>query len=116
MLILLALPAVVAVAATHRYLRIYAPSNVIVRQALSATPRWRIVAALLAFAAVLLIAVRAVAEEVAAWAPGWLNLVVLVLAWDAIKVVILAVHVGLRVVVRGAVMTSRVARTNCPVR
>ena len=37
-----------------------------------------------------------VAEAVAAGAPGWLNLVVLVLAWDAIKIGWLAILVALQ--------------------
>ena len=41
MLILLALPVIVAVAAFHRYLQIYAPSNLLVRRVRAQQPRWR---------------------------------------------------------------------------
>ena len=50
---------------------------------------------LLALAVVLMTAMHALAERVAAGAPGWLNLVVLVLAWDGIKVALLAARSGL---------------------
>ena len=56
----------------------------------SAPPRWLMAAALLGLATVLLLTMHAVANAVSAGAPGWLNLVVLVLAWDALKVATLA--------------------------
>ena len=46
-------------------------------------------------AGLLLVGMHVLAEAVAAGAPGWLNLVVLVLAWDAIKVGGLALGVVL---------------------
>ena len=52
--------------------------------------------ALMALAAVLLTLMHVLAEAIAAGAPGWLNLVVLVLAWDALKVGCLALGVVLR--------------------
>jgi hypothetical protein len=98
MLFLLALPIFLSVAAAHRYLALYAPSNILIRWVRMSQPRWRTVGAMAVLTGIVLLAMRAVAEGVAAGAPGWLNLVVLVLAWDAIKVAILTVHIGLRAV------------------
>ena len=85
MLILLALPVLAVVAAMHRYLQRYAPSNLLARRVRASPPRVRSAIALLALAAGLLLAMQAVSEAVSAGAAGWLNLVVLILAWDAIK-------------------------------
>jgi hypothetical protein len=101
MIFLLALPVFAAVALAHRYLQMYAPTNRLVRRVRMAAPRFRTAFGLLAAAAVLLSAMHMVAKAVAAGAPGWLNLVVLVLAWDAIKVSWLAVVVLVRLVAFG---------------
>lgn len=85
MLFLIALPALVLVAAGHRWLHAYAPTNLVISRARLAPPRWRLVLLLGAIAIILLLAMRVVEVWIAAGAPGWLNLVVLVLAWDAIK-------------------------------
>jgi len=89
MVLLLALPVFAAVALVHRYLQLYAPSNLLVRHVRIRPPRFRTALGLLAGAAALLIAMHMVAEAVASGAPGWLNLVVLVLGWDAIKLALL---------------------------
>lgn len=102
MLIPLALLVVVAVAAVHRYLQAYAPSNVLVRRMRTQRPRWRTVFALAGIAGVLLIAMHAVATAVAGGASGWLNLVVLILAWDTIKLVVAAFAAFLRATWAGA--------------
>jgi|LUMU01.1.fsa_nt_gb hypothetical protein len=96
MLILLAIPVIVAVALVHRLVQAVAPSNLLVRRVRAAQPRWRTGAVLLGLATVLLLTMHVVADAVSAGAPGWLNLVVLVLAWDALKVGWLAVEVTLR--------------------
>lgn len=96
MLIFLALPVIAAVAATHRYLQAYAPTNVLTRQVQARRPRWRTAAALSLLAAFAVVAVHALGAAVANGAPGWLNLVVLLLAWDAIKLLFLALLVALR--------------------
>lgn len=93
MLVLLAIPVIAAVAITHRFIQAVAPSNLLIRRVRSATPRWAIAAALLGIAIALLVTMHGVAIALSAGAPGWLNLVVLVLAWDAIKVGWLAVGV-----------------------
>ncbi|KRF32292.1 hypothetical protein [Nocardioides sp. Soil805] len=93
MLILLAIPVIVAVALAHRSVQAVAPSNLLVRRVRSAQPRWRTGALLLGLAMVLLLTMHIVANAASAGFPGWLNLVVLVLAWDALKVGWLAVEV-----------------------
>lgn len=96
MLILLALPIFCGAAVAHRYLQLYGPSNVVVRRVRYAPPRLGTAAALLLLAATLLLAMHVIAQAIASGAPGWLNLVVLVLAWDAIKFACLAIGVVLR--------------------
>lgn len=102
MIMLLALPVVAAVALAHRYLVLYAPSNVLIRRVGATPPALLTAAAMLAVAASLIVALNVVSDAVAAGAPGWLNLVVLVLAWDAIKIGWLAVAVLVRCVTRAA--------------
>ena len=67
-------------------------------------------AVLIVLAAALLVAMHVVAEAVANGAPGWLNLVVLVLAWDAIKIAALVCAVLARRVLSVA---SRAFRCGC---
>jgi hypothetical protein len=85
MLILLALPVIVAVAAMHRYLQTFAPTNQLARRVRAQEPRWSTAAVLSVLVAALLVAMHGLGEAVGNGAPGWLNLIVLVLAWDAIK-------------------------------
>jgi hypothetical protein len=91
MLFLLALPVVGCVALLWRYLQIYAPSNILVRRVRSVPPHWRTVLVLVALGAAMLVAMHVVSQAIGRGAPGWLNVVVLVLAWDAIKFAILTV-------------------------
>lgn len=100
-----------------RYLQVYAPSNVLIRSVRSARPRWQTALALVALATILLVATHAVALAVERSAPGWLNLIVLVLVWDAIKVACLAVGVVLRsLAMAGAPFIRRNAQTTGMVR
>lgn len=92
MILLLALPVMAAVALAHRCILLNAPSNVLIRRTRASQPRPRTAAAVLALAAGLLVAMKVVADAVVAGAPGWLNLVVLVLAWDAIKLALLGLR------------------------
>lgn len=96
MLILFALPVIAAVAATYRYLQCCAPSNLLARQVRASAPTLPKAGALLALAAVLLTVMHVLAEAVAGGASGWLNLVVIALAWDAIKLGALAGYTALR--------------------
>lgn len=96
MLLLLAVPVLATVALAHRCLQTYAPSNVLVRRVRSARPRWGVVGGLIGTAVVLLAMVHVVAGAAAAGAPGWLNVIVLVLAWDAIKFSLAALDIVCR--------------------
>ena len=102
MLFVLALPVLAGVAFTQRYLQFYAPTNVLVRRVRSAPPRWRTVAGLLALAGALVTAMHALAEAVAAGAPGWLNLVVMVFAWDALKIIAVTLLAVIRRICRAS--------------
>lgn len=93
MIMLLALPVIAAVTFVHGYLLLYAPSNILVRRARASGPSLSAVAAVLSVAGGLIVAMRVTSDAVAAGAPGWLNLVILVLAWDAIKLGLLAILV-----------------------
>lgn len=93
MFMLLALPVIAAVVLAHRYLVLYAPSNVLIRRVRAAAPAVSTAAAMLAVASSLIVALKVVSDALAAGAPGWLNLVVFVLAWDAIKIGLLAILV-----------------------
>lgn len=96
MLLLLVIPVLVAVGALQRYLAVYAPSNVLIRHVRTTRPSWKMAAGLAALAAALLLAMRGVQLGVSAGGPGWLNLVVVLLAWDAIKIGCLTIGVLLR--------------------
>ncbi|KQW42642.1 hypothetical protein ASC77_23565 [Nocardioides sp. Root1257] len=86
MLTLLAIPVLWAVMRTHEYLQAYAPTNVLARSARCAPPTWDKAVGLPTLTLAFLAATRGLAEAVAAGAPSWLNLAVLVLAWDTMKV------------------------------
>lgn len=101
MLILLAIPVIVAVAFVHRLIQVVAPSNLLLRSVRRTRPRGRLAATLVGLAAVLVLTMHVVADAVLAGAPVWLNLVVLVLAWDAIKIGMLACWVSFRWVAAG---------------
>lgn len=96
MIMLLALPVVAAVALVHRYLVLYAPSNLLVARARSARPTLRLSAGLGSLALVLITVSHRIALGIEAGAPGWLNLAVLVLLWDGVKILLVAVCVLLR--------------------
>lgn len=96
MLFVLALPILITAAGMHRYLQRYAPSNLLARRVCTAEPTFRMGVALMACSAVLLVLMHVLAEVIAAGAPGWLNLAVLVLAWDVIKLTLVALVVAAR--------------------
>lgn len=100
MLLLLLAPVLVVVTFAHRYLQRYAPSNAVIRRLRIAPPRWRIVWLLAALAATTLTAMHLLAEAVVAGAPGWLNLILLIFAWDAIKFGLVAASMASRSAVR----------------
>jgi hypothetical protein len=96
MIMLLALPILALVALAHRYLQVYAPSNLLIRRVRVSHPRLSAFALLVVLAGTLLAGMAIASSAVAAGAPRCLNLVVLVLAWDAIKVGWLAIAVLIR--------------------
>lgn len=116
MLILLALPVMAVVVASHHYLQRCAPSNLLARRVRAEPPTLRMFVALLALAAVLLCAMRALSSAVASGAPGWLYLIVLVLAWDSIKMALLAALTGLRTLARAAGRQCHPAESRLPAR
>jgi hypothetical protein len=108
MLLLLTLLVVFDIAHVLRYLQLHAPTNVLIARVRVAPPRLRTAGGLTLYAATLLVAMHLLAEAIAAGAPGWLNLVVLVLAWDAIKTLL----AGLLVVGRCVLRTPGRPRTS----
>lgn len=111
MLIFLALLVIGAVVAVHRYLQAYAPTNLLVRHVRAQEPRWRTAAALFVISVALLVAMHSVGEALDSGASSPLNLVVLVLAWDAIKIASLAMLETSRCAWR-SVTRRRIARTD----
>lgn len=111
MLFLLVLPVISCVALLWRYLQIYAPSNVLARKVRLAPPRWRTAMALAALTTALLVAMRATAQAVECGAPAWLNLIVLVLAWDAIKIGLVGIVAMLRSIGASTITLVRAARS-----
>jgi hypothetical protein len=96
MLLLLLAPVLVLVTFSHRYLQRYAPSNAVIARLRIAPPRWRTAGLLVALGLTTLMAMHLLAEAVAAGAPSWLNLIVLILAWDSIRFELVAASVALR--------------------
>ncbi|RYP84341.1 hypothetical protein EKO23_16005 [Nocardioides guangzhouensis] len=96
MLLLVMVPVLVLVMCAHRYLQRYAPSNALISRVRIAPPRWWTAILLAVLATTTLAAMHLLAEAVAAGAPGWLNLVVVVLGWDSIKFGLAAASVALR--------------------
>ena len=96
MLLLLMLPIFYVVSGINRYLQLCAPSNVLIARVRNSPPRWRTAVLLLALAHALIWAAHLLSMAIEAGSPGWLNLLVLVFAWDAIKFWLLAIHTGIR--------------------
>jgi hypothetical protein len=89
--LLIAVPVIFLAALAHSILHVYAPSNILIRHVRASsrpTLRMAIRLGVLAFGCAL--AVHGVNGAIQAGAPAWLNLVVLVLAWDAIKFAVMA--------------------------
>lgn len=102
MLILLAMPVIVVVALVHRCLQVYAPSNVLLRRVRASHPSLSAFAILVVLVGALPVGMTMASRAAVAGAPGWLNLVALVLAWDAIKIGWLAIALLVRCVTRAA--------------
>jgi hypothetical protein len=113
MLSLLILPVIVLVATAHRALRLYAPSNIFITRVRTALPRWRTAGAALVLSLTLVAVVHVIGDAIEAgapWAPSWLNLIVLVLAWDAIKLLAAAGSIVVRLAWRRCAVGSRPSR------
>lgn len=93
MIFLLALPVLLVVAHIHRCLRVSAPSNVLARRVRASHPELRTVVMLVVLATGLLVVMKVAATAVRGGAPTWIQVIVLVLAWDAIKIGLLAITV-----------------------
>lgn len=85
MLVLISVHVVVAMIVVHRFLQHHAPTNHVVRHARASAPTMRAAALHAGLAAACLTGLRAVGLAIAAGAPRVLYLLVLVMAWDAIK-------------------------------
>lgn len=83
--LLLIVPVLLFSARIHRYLSLYAPSNLLLARARTSTRRWLAASTLVALTAVSLASMHLVTSAAESGAPGWLYLVALVLAWDSIK-------------------------------
>ena len=74
-----------------------APSNVMIARAqMMSPPRWRNALMLAALATAALVLMRLLAVAILAGSRGWLNLIVLILAWDAIKFALASLLLGCR--------------------
>jgi hypothetical protein len=100
MVLLLMAPVIVGVAAAHRMLQLYAPSNLLIAQARVRPPVWRTVLVLAAVAVAALVLMHGLDVAVSAGAPAWINLIVLILAWDAIKFGVASALVAARCLLR----------------
>ena len=96
MLLLLVARVIAFVARAHHLSRRYAPSNALIDRSRIGPPRLRTVMRLALIAGVAVTAMHLLTEAIAGGAPGSLNLVVVVLAWDAIKFGTVAASVALR--------------------
>ena len=94
MLMLLFIPVFYGAACAHRYLQLFAPSNLLIARVRTSPPRWRTVMLLIALAYALVGAMNFLSTAIENGAPGWLNPLVMVLAWDAIKVGLVAASVA----------------------
>lgn len=90
MLVLLAIPVMAAVSLAYRLVQAAAPSNMLIAHVRGRRPRFHGAACLAALALALVTLAHGVALAISSGAPGWLNLVEVVLAWDAIKIGLLA--------------------------
>jgi hypothetical protein len=96
MLILLIIPVLAAVALAHRNLQIYAPTNVLSRKVRGSAPSFSRATGVLVVALAMLLVMHRLAKEIDDGDSPWLNPVVLLLAWDAIKLGLLGIHTSAR--------------------
>lgn len=94
--ILVATPTIVLVAFAHGLLRTYAPSNVLIRRALSRHAKVCGAAELGTFALLCAVTANAISIGIGAGAPAWLNVVALILAWNAVKYAVAGASLAFR--------------------
>jgi hypothetical protein len=107
MLVLLAVPVIVVTAVVHRLVQTTAPSNVLIAHIRRARPHWRAGVGLVILALACLVAVHILTAAMAAGAPAWLNLPILILAWDAIRFMLLGVSTIVRTDLRSVLPVRR---------
>jgi hypothetical protein len=102
-------PVVISVAVLYRLLQAYAPSNFLLRRVRTSRPTVGMAVALVALAFACAVSVQTIRLAMAAGAPEWLNLFVLVLAWDAIKFAVTACLTSMRRIASVVSRTPRLA-------
>lgn len=85
MLLLIAVPVIILVVFAHSLLQAYAPSNVLIRRLRASRPTLSRAGAVAVIALLCVSVMHGLALAIEAGAPSWLNLLVLVLAWDVIR-------------------------------
>lgn len=113
LLVLIAVPVVLLVTVARGLLRDYAPSNMLIHAVRASRPSVAQAVGLAGLAAGLLTTAHLVTSALANGAPDWLNIVVLVLLWDAIKLAVLSVIVCARGVWSGVWSRTRRATNAC---
>ncbi|MCW2830279.1 MAG: hypothetical protein JWP31_971 [Aeromicrobium sp.] len=96
MLLLLAVPITLTMTFAQRLLRIVAPSNLLTARVRATRPTLLRAGGMAALAWVLAAVAHGLSIAIAGGAAGWLNLVVLFVLWDAIKLMLAALLVGWR--------------------
>jgi hypothetical protein len=85
-----------AVRRGHRLFATYAPSNIVAARVRAAAPTRCAGVLLVATTYLLLWSAHIISTFVANGGPGWVNIMVLALAWDAMKAFTLAAVIGIR--------------------
>ena len=88
---------------------LFAPSNVLLHR-VRARPTLTRITAILVVAGGLSVAMKVLSDTVVAGAPGWLNLVVVVLAWDGLKFGLFAIGLACQLTVRATFRSRPAAR------
>ena len=107
MLVLFAVPVIVVTAVVHRLVQTTAPSNLLIARIRRARPHWRAGAGLVILGLVCLVAIHILTAAIAGGAPAWLNLPILILAWDAIRFMLLGVSTLVRSGLRSVLPVRR---------
>jgi len=106
--VLLAIPVVVAVAFAYCLVEAVAPTNMLIAHMRGTWPSLIAPGVLSAVALLLVTSAHGISLAIARGAPDWLNLIVLILLWDAIKLGLLALREFVRVGLHSVGVTTRV--------